>query len=176
MFTEITTFFDVILKEKSLIMIDIDDTILKYENLDKTWWKKTFNKHYDETADYDESDKMTLNMWKNLIHTAEPQYVDKSGIFDLFERAKQSNCKIIFLTARCETLRTITIDHLNKLGIYVDEIYFTPNVEKGIVLKRLKTEFYHEYVHTIGIDDHDPNLESIYKNFENELIALYKMN
>lgn len=175
MFTEITTFFDVVIKEKSLIMIDIDDTILKYEHLDKTWWKNTFNKHYDETANYDESDRLTLSMWKSLVYNSEPQYVDKSGIFDLFERAKQLNCKIIFLTARCETLKIITTEHLNKLGIYVDEIYFTPNIEKGIVLKRLKDVLYNEYVHTISIDDHIPNLESIHNNFKNESISLYRM-
>lgn len=175
MFTEITTFFNVTLKEKSLVMIDIDDTILKYEHLNKTWWKNTFDKHYNETADYDESDKLTLNMWKSLIHNAEPQYVDKSGIFDLFERAKQLNCKIIFLTARCETLKIITIEHLNKLGIYIDEIYFTPNIEKGIVLKKLKNEMYDEYLHTISIDDHIPNLESIHNNFETMSHTLYRM-
>lgn len=176
MFTEIITFSDVVLKEKSLIMVDIDDTILKYKHLNKLWWKNTFEKHYNETLNYDESDRLTLNMWKKLIHDAEPQYVDKSGIFDLFERAKKYNCKIIFLTARCETLKTITINHLNKLELCIDEIYFTPNVEKGIILKKLKDGVYNEYEHTICIDDHEPNLESVYNNFDNKLISLYKMN
>lgn len=175
MFKEITTFFDVKIRKNSLIMIDIDDTILKYEHLDKQWWKNTFNTHYEISKNYDVSDQYTLNLWKSEIHKSYPLHVDKSGIFDLFERAKYENCKIIFLTARCSTLKEITIKHLNELEIFIDDIYFTPNVEKGIILKKIKTEIYGKYLHTICIDDIDSNLESIYSNFNEESISLFKM-
>jgi hypothetical protein len=175
MFVEINTFFNVEIKEKSLIMIDIDDTILKYDQLDKTWWKNTFEYYYSITNNYDESDKKTLDEWRTMIYEKEPIHVDKSGMFDLFKRAEQLNCKIIFLTARCETLKSITVHHLNKLGIFIDEIYFTPNIEKGIILKKLKNEEYADYIYTVAIDDLDSNLKSIQDNFENETTTLYKM-
>lgn len=175
MIININSFFDVKIKENCLIMIDIDDTILKYDHLNKKWWKDTFNAYYKETLNYDQSDILTLNLWKSLIHTSNPKHVDKSGLFDLFDRAKQLNCKIIFLTARCEKLKSITIDHLNYLGIYINDIYFTPVIEKGIILKKLKYNEYNSYIHTICIDDHQPNLESIKNNFLNEEITLYKM-
>lgn len=176
MFVEINSFFDVKLLENSLIVIDIDDTILKYEKLNKMWWKNTFDENYKKTKDCVESEKITLNSWKELIKNSDPLHVDKSGIVDLFERSKNKKCKIIFLTARCETLKEITVNHLEQLEIYTNEIYFSPIIEKGIFLKKIKNESYKNFTHVIVIDDLDANLESISENFPEETITLYKMN
>lgn len=174
MFKRINSFYEVELKSNALIMIDIDDTIMKYETLGKMWWRNTFDKYYEKHGDYDLADKNTLDEWRTRINEENPVYVDKSGLFDLFERAQKMKSKIILLTARCENLKEITIDHLNRLEIYFEEIYFSSNVEKGIVLKKLKKDVYQEYEHVICIDDHLPNLESIFNKFEGN-VECYQM-
>jgi hypothetical protein len=174
-FKQIYSFFEIKLERKTLVVLDIDDTIIKYSGMGKQWWKSTFESYYKISQNYDKADKQTLNDWKIQISLAVPLHIDENGVFDLFKRAKELECTIIFLTARNQSLETITYEHLKQLGIEEIKIYFSPDVEKGITLDEIKNNDCQNYDDIIFVDDLHGNLVSVHNNTNHPNIKCYHM-
>jgi hypothetical protein len=44
-------------------VIDFDETIIKFDKINKFWWKNTFEKYYKIYNNYDLADSSTYNKW-----------------------------------------------------------------------------------------------------------------
>lgn len=177
MITNITKFEQITIVPNSLVVFDIDETLLKFDGIDMKWWKNKFNKYYKLTQNYDLAENMSHSDWIKIISNCDPELVDDK-IHDFIDSLYENNCKIILLTARNEILRIATNEHIDKLNLNVDKnnIYF--NGDKGDELLRIITHNYPEIRNIIVIDDLEENLIDVQQKLENNNynLFLYKMN
>ena len=108
---------------------------MKFDEICTKWQKQKFDYYYNIHKDNDVADSSSLTYWIDYITLYKPSHTDEFGLFDLFERAKQLNCKIIFVTVHDENLYDITHTHLQHLHIYDFDVYLTNNSNKGIFIK-----------------------------------------
>ncbi len=173
-YTSITSFTEIDIHSPTLIVFDVDDTILRYEHIDREWWRAISDRHFAEHGDRLKADMLTYVSWHDEICATQPLHTDEDGIKDLLERAKKYNCKIIFLTARKEESHDITSKHLSALGIEHDEIYYgniTGN--KGEILNRVIIEKYPHFHDYIFVDDVESNVLKVKEHVSKE-IRCYK--
>ncbi len=179
MIIPITSFNQIELISKSLLVFDIDETILSFEDIDEGWWKKTFSKYYNQTQDYDLADELSLKEWISYIEKAKPQLLDEVNFINLLNSARELECEIIMLTARRKFLFDVTISHLTHCNIDIDSesIYF--NKDKGQELYDIVTKKYPTVTNIIFIDDVMSNLEDVqnkFKDNQNYTFQLYNIN
>jgi hypothetical protein len=173
MLRKISSFCQVKLVPKSLLVLDIDETILKYKHgdtyIDRSWWSAKRQHFFDEHCDEKIAKTKAFEYWIDHIYSTYPIHTDKDGLMKLFNDATDMNIDIIFLTARSQFLKKITLHHLNYLDIPINKIYFSGGTKKHDVLSNLlDTEFTH-IDHIIMIDDHEDNLQGIHENIKKGL-------
>jgi hypothetical protein len=171
----INSFNEIIIKPNSLIICDIDETILKFDNINPKWWKDTFDYYYSISKDYDFSDAKTLESWTEYIKKNNPIPIDYQGLINFFNKINKNNCELIFITARINELVDLTKHHFNCINInnINYKTYHIGDTPKGEFIK--SNIQINNYEHTIFIDDLITNLENVYDNFSNKII-LYKFN
>ena len=159
----------------SLLVLDIDETIIKYDNINRIWRSNTFNKHYSITNDYDHANNLSHDEWLRYIQTNEPKLVD-DNFFEWFESANEHKCELIFLTARQKHYSNITYEHLNKVKLLFDksQIYFNRN--KGDELYSIATVKYPHIQNIIVVDDVQSNLTDILEKFTDSSFNLHLYN
>ncbi len=113
----INTFEEIIIKLNTLIICDIDETILKFDNINEKWWNETFNNYYLKSKNYDYAEAKTLEYWTQYIKINKPQATDYKGLTNLFDEIAQTTSKLIFVTARENNLANTTKNHFDCLNI-----------------------------------------------------------
>jgi hypothetical protein len=178
MFEVITSYEKINLIKNSLIIFDIDETIIKFDGINPEWWKNKFNYYNSILKDNNIADEMTLKEWINHVHFNKPKLIDKEKFFNIINKAHyEYNCEIIFITARNINLKNITEKHFNECDMvdYIHKIYYDEN--KGLLLKELLKNKYKNYKNIIFIDDNKRNLEEVYKeNKDTHELSLYLFN
>lgn len=169
----ISTFKNVVLKFKSLLILDIDETILRYSKICENWWKHRYNIHYKTYGNFSEADNACLLDWKAHIKSVYPVHNDKEGFFDLIDRAKNLKCKSIIVTARDNHIKQITYDHLNHLGINNINVYFTAGGNKAHLSDEIMKDEIHHYDEIVIVDDKEKNLLDVRNHF-GEKVKCYK--
>lgn len=169
---QIHTFYSIDIPENSLILCDIDDTVLVFPKYPESFYKESY--HYYTSIGYTieqakhliENDCNLYNFFKKRIIT------DKDGFFSLLEKIKKTNSKLCFLTARYEHYHQLTIKELKNVDIDCTEIpiFYTNGTLKGNYIKQ-KIDL-SNYEHIIFIDDNDFHLENV--NKEHPHIMCYK--
>jgi hypothetical protein len=169
----INTFNEITINNKTLVICDIDETILKFDNINSKWWKDTFNYYYSLSNNYDYADNKTLECWKEFIINNKPKPTDYKGLINLFNNINTTNSELIFVTARSNDLINITNIHFKDINItnLNYKIYHIGDISKGEFIKL--NILINEFNNVIFIDDLITNLESVYDNFNNKII-LYK--
>lgn len=160
MVKEITQFSEIEIIENGLYVFDIDETLIKFDGIDYKWWKNKFNKYYKMTMDHGLSECLSNEEWIKVITKSDPELVD-NNIHDFIQILKDKNCHIILLTARSENLKDLTIQHLEKVGLFFENIYFNEN--KGNALLNILFNQYKNINDIIVVDDMKYNLDDIHE-------------
>jgi len=150
-------------KKNWLHIFDIDDTIMKYNNINEQWWI-TQQKYYMTKYRMDKQNAFdtTIKYWKDLIKSSEPLHVDKIGIANIINQIKQNNDHLILLTYRSSDIEDITKQHLQQLNIDYHNIYMTNGQNKGIHLVDLYFKNYYKKIDgIIYVDDKMENINDI---------------
>lgn len=173
MIKEINKYEQIKIIPNSLIVLDIDETLIRFENIDKNWWNVEFAKINIITNNEVLTEKMLLNEWLNIVSNSKPLLVDNC-IHEFVENAKQNGCKIILLTARNNKLFELTLKHLQEVNLNFTHVYFNEN--KGDELLRIINEEFTKYNNIIVVDDLIKNLNDIeekIKTFNDSNTNLY---
>lgn len=175
-FSTITKFEQITIIPFSLVVFDIDETLLKFDGIDVKWWRNKFNKYYRLTLNRDLAESMSHSDWIKIVKIAEPELVDDK-IHDFIDLLYENDCKIILLTARNEILKDATIEHIDKINLNInkDNIYFNSN--KGNELYKIVSELYPTIQNIIVVDDLEQNLIDIQSKMQstNYNLHLYKI-
>ena len=165
---QIDTFDKIIIESKTLVLSDIDETILFYDKIDQEWWKTKID-YYLNVKKYDSSNAniYALDDWFEHIKINLPKHTDKIGFGKFLENIKNTDSKLIFITARHPNFKQITEDHFNNLGLKSSdyEVHYLGGSSKGqYIEKNIDTS---NYDNIIFIDDLDKNIMSVEKAFAN---------
>lgn len=157
----ISSYDNINIKNNSLILCDIDETVLKYNGINREWWKQRFYYHYDKDKDYDKADINSLNDWKNYIYNTQPTITDNYGFRNFIDKINETNSTLYFITARDKDMEIITEKHFNELNIdfYKEQIHYVGINSKGAYIKdNFKLANYNTI---IFIDDREVHLNEV---------------
>lgn len=156
----INSFNQIEIIPNSLVVFDIDETLIKFDGIDFKWWKNKFNKYYKMTHNNNLADKLANQDWIKIIQMVQPELVDEQ-IHQFIQQLREANCEIILLTARNEIIRELTLQHLSGLNFNFDsnKIFFNEN--KGDELLKLSNQWSGRFSNIIVVDDIKQNLEDI---------------
>jgi predicted secreted acid phosphatase len=167
-FLEISTFLEILdlIDKDTLVVLDIDETVLEYTGVSNNYWYVLFNSHFQNLKDYDKAEEASEKEWKELVERSKPKHTDKEGINKLFEKINEQGSKLIFVTARTSEMRTQTVSHFEHLGLPKNALIFYDSNEKGPRLKYI-LELFPKLMKPkiIFVDDLDANLISMDQTF-----------
>lgn len=163
-YVKISNFNDISLIDKNtLYVFDIDETLMVYDGIDGKWWKK-------KMIEKNENESLVLEEWLNYVSNNQPKHTHASSFNTFLENVNKSN--IVCLTARKESLRNITEEHLAKIGVNDIPVYYSYGSCKGKVLKEIIIPNYPSINNIVFVDDNKNNICSVNKEFYNENIKV----
>lgn len=151
----ISKFHQIKIIPNSIVIFDIDDTLIKFNNVNRQWWSNKVNQYHNDIKDYSKSNKMALRDWIEIIKSQEPLLVDEN-VGEFMNQLKLHNCEIVLLTARNKILHDLTLQHLSKLNLKFEKVLFSE--EKGNELCNLMAKHYSNHSNIIIVDDIENNL------------------
>lgn len=163
-YVKIGNFDDIkLIDENTLYVFDIDETLMVYDGIDRKWWKKKMVENH-------ENEHLVIDEWLKQIENHEPKHTHASSFNTFLENVNKSN--IVCLTARKESLRNITEQHLAKIGVKNIPVYYSYGSCKGKVLKEIIIPNYPTINNIVFVDDNKNNISSVNKEFYNENIKV----
>ena len=174
MINNINSFSEIIRpKSNTLIVLDIDETIINFPLIDKDWWDKTYDKLlpiYKENTQY-----QTELLWNNYISNIEPRLLDSVNLINFINKSSKNNCQIILLTARDKSISKLTIKQLLKCGfsVHPSRIYYNKN--KGIELKHIVQNIFPDVKDIIFVHDLYENLINVHSTFNCSKLSKYNI-
>lgn len=149
---KLDSFRDVDIPHASLVVLDIDDTVLKFEEMGRQWWA---NKEAEVGRDE------TMRIWVENAHIFSPVLTEPDEFPTFLQRIFTTQSRLVFLTARSVDLRELTELHLSNCGISIESQHVYFSREKGECLKSIVTT--DGFKHVIFIDDMEHNVENVVK-------------
>lgn len=139
-FKVVHSFKNIEIYEKTLIVCDIDDTLLRYE----LSWQHFFLKHKEQFNNNEIAESYANTDWYFYTASNKCFFVDKEGFEIFMNKIKETNSQIIFLTARSPISHNYTIENFNDLGLVHTEfdIHYSYMKPKG--------KYLHEQIYELG--------------------------
>lgn len=154
----ISNYDEIILRENSLLIFDIDETIFKFKNIDYQWWIDNIEIYTNLGYNYEDANDIVYNEWIEHIQKNDPILLDKDKLFNLFDKIKKSNSHLIMLSARIESTRDLTHNNLQHCGIKIEDYNLYLSKEKGDMINKLLSNEYKNYKNIIFLDDLEKNI------------------
>jgi hypothetical protein len=157
----ISSFNDIkITKNNTLVLCDIDDTILHYPECINRYLEimKDFKDHLTKEELIQEF-YYFCNMYKKIN---KPTHTDYEGFMNMIHKINECNGKLLFLTARNKSFHDGTKKHLSDIGVSCDDndIHYTNNtISKGEYIKNNINV--NEWNEIIFIDDYLSFIKSV---------------
>lgn len=158
--TKVKSFSDIIIHKNSLVVLDIDETVMKFQHICEKWWQNRFDHYYDITKDYDASDKLSYNEWTNHITITTPEHMDEKGFVNLLNNCSKMNCEMIYVSARPPDLLAITLQQMSVLNIVDPVVHLIGDKNKGIFINNL----INGHDNLIFVDDRLQNIIDVMNN------------
>ncbi len=177
---KINSFNCIEIKEGSLVLCDIDDTVLRYDlTLDD--FVISTKKHLEDINDYiDDEDTLAIasNEFANYREINVPYHTDKEGFENLEKKIIETNSKLYFITSRSNQFKTLTESQLELIGINSNKypIHFTFNHKMSkaeFIEKFIET---HEFTQVYFIDDLPTIVKQVKYKFPHFECFIYKYN
>jgi hypothetical protein len=155
----INSYSAITLVARSLVVFDIDDTLVNFPDYGLDWFKAKKALH-EQSMTKAEADQCTIQEWRAAVSALDPVAIDKEGFHAFCQQAEAQDCDIIYLTARSETLKGTTHRHLkHALGLASEHVYF--GEDKGPALAKILESLPRTYEHVIFVDDYVKNHVSV---------------
>jgi len=161
------------IKPNTLVVLDIDDTIISFPNIHKDWWNETYTNlyYYDKQNAY----KQTNLLWLDRIVKSKPSLIDKKNFNKFLEQISQNNCELIFLTARDENIAELTINQLKYCNIDINPTKVFYNRHKGKELEYIVRNIYPNVKNIVFVDDLIENLINVAYTFNTPKLFKYNL-
>jgi len=161
------------LKPNTLVVLDIDDTIMSFPNIKKEWWNETLKEYLylgNERA-YNEVE----SLWIQRIIEEPPELLDQTNLMKFLDQISNNNCELIFLTARDKKLSYLTIHQLEECNIIINPCRIFYNREKGAKLEFIVRNMYPNIKNIVFVDDLSKNLIDVAYTFNYPELFKYNL-
>jgi hypothetical protein len=162
---EIKNYNEIEVLNNSLVIFDLDETIIHFPYITRKWWENTKNAYSlinEKTADL-----RAYSDWLHIITTHNPSILDVNEFNHLLKRIKDTNSTFIIVTARNIKLMDITKKHLECFGISCDVFY---TIDKGIMINAIKQNYV--YNHILFVDDNLKYINQV-EELNQEIVTYY---
>lgn len=168
---KIHKFSEIEVRPNTLILCDIDDTILHHPAINHSWIA-VIHRFFSAKCDYDDSKAYSkTNRYLNTVYEEIPmRHTDKEGFFEMVDKAAE----FAFVTARDESAKIFTYENLRCIGVDPDKypVHFCGGSNKG---DHIQQNFdLSKYEHVIFIDDQSHNLENVFLLVFHPGLEVYK--
>jgi hypothetical protein len=152
------TFRDIYIPNNSLVVLDVDDTVVLFKEMGRTWWAAR-EKELVLLHGAEKGRELVMREWVHGAHLHAPVLTDPEEFPRFLQRVFDAGAHLIFLTARSAELRQLTEFHLTSCGVEVksENIYFAR--DKGAALKSIVCSG--GFTEVVFIDDMEHNLENV---------------
>jgi hypothetical protein len=161
------------IKPKTLVVLDIDETILRFQQINKEWWDDTYTRllpyYKEKTFTHVEL------LWIKYISNNKPILLDKDNFYIFLENIKNENSELILLTARNESISFLTMKHLESCGLDINLSQVFYNKNKGEELQKIVTTIFPNIENILFVDDLEENLTNIQHVFNNDELSKYNL-
>lgn len=154
-FKTIYTFHEIDITENTLVICDIDDTLLRYE----VNWDYYFYKFMQEFNNNEIAQSHANSAWYQYTKSNKCFLVDKDGFMNFMNKIQQTDSELIFLTARTDMSHPYTIENFIDIGLDHTkfDIHYSYMKPKGLYfyeqLFQLQNYDHSKYKKIIFIDD-----------------------
>jgi hypothetical protein len=146
------------LQHQSLIVLDIDETFLWFPTINEVWWSellRSLRTQHDAATTH----ILAKKEWERVVAEESPVQTDTEGFRILNKEIRESKSKLIFLTARMESIAPLTRKHLRDCGVSADvEVHYS--VYKGEALRRIVSRN-PQSKNVVFVDDKISNLRDV---------------
>lgn len=160
--SQVVTFAHVEVVPNTLVLLDIDETILFYDGIDEDWWSERIDYHATSSQCGKETAMLlSIDDWFRHISCHRPRHTDRAGLDALLRSIEDTHSHLLFITARDPKYKPITIDHLRRLGLQrvEDRVHYLGGCPKGDYIQtNLDTS---SYARVVFIDDLTKNIASV---------------
>lgn len=158
--------------ERSLVALDIDHTIMKFNAIHKTWWEEK-KLGYEQVYSKELSDKLALQEWMQIIKSEPAELIDVESFTNLLHRIHDTESSLIFITARHESLKEHTMRHIAECNLHVssDDVYHV--YPKGKHLLDIYNKKYKHLQNIIFVDDDMNNIKDVQTNVSHLKLSCY---
>jgi hypothetical protein len=163
----IADFMKITLEENSLVVLDIDDTLITFGTI-KTWWTDNLEKYKALYKTENEANIRLTSDWYARASTIPPALTDKASIAEFLEECCNKNCKVVCLTARHGASKALTDANMAAVGLSHLPIFFADGENKGHVLHHIMTSSLSNYAECqhyktiVFVDDQPLNLYNVH--------------
>lgn len=155
---QVKNFNSISLQSNSLILCDIDDTIINYRQETNEYW-----------SNHTKGSDPKYRKWASLICDVPPTFVC-STFEQFYDKVKNTNSELVFVTARDPIHEPMTVNQLEQLGIVGHNIHHLAGSSKGDFIKNtFMTER-----NVIFIDDSSEHVNDVLN--KNPHINVYHLN
>ena len=169
-------FSEIDIKPNTLVLCDIDDTLLHHPAINNSWISLIntfFYVKHESISDVDNKTNAVHEINKyidEVFNTIPMRHTDRDGFFDMVEKTHE----FAFVTARTSTAKDFTYSNLRSLGIDPDvyKVHFCGYEPKGQYIKRHFDLT--KYENVVFIDDQTRNLENVLLIITHIGLKLYK--
>ena len=160
----------------SLVVLEIDDTIINFPELGKEWWKNTFDNYFKIYNDIDKADNETLEEWINHVRVMKPEMINKESFETFIKNVFENQCELVLVTARQVKIKDLTESHLKHCEFIIDSsnIYYSTN--KGDEINNILEKRFTNIKNIIFVDDMIKNLTDALKKIDQTKYNLYMYN
>ena len=108
MIKHIKSFNQIPITKNSLIVLDIDETIMAFPSITNLWWHETYEKHFEITNDKKIARNLSIYDWREHVKITKPYLLDEIKLKKFLGKIKEKFCPLVLLTARDPTMMKIT--------------------------------------------------------------------
>lgn len=172
----IHTFSEIEVSPNTLILCDIDDTLLHHPAINNAWVNAIYvfftQKYYSTHGHYNRvQSEIDTNQYLDTVFNEIPmRHTDRDGFFAMIEKAAD----FAFVTARGSVAKEFTYSNLRSLDIDPEKypVHFCWNMDKGEYI----TQHFDvsKYDCVIFIDDQPRNLENVFLLVFHDNLKLYE--
>jgi hypothetical protein len=172
----IHSFSEIEVSPNTLILCDIDDTLLHHPAINVNWMIIIHNffhiKYHDKHGHYNKLQvEKKINQYLDSVFESIPmRHTDRDGFFAMVD----GSTDIAFVTARQQVAKDFTYDNLRCLDIDPEKyaIHFSGNMGKGDYIN--KNFDLAKYDRVVFIDDQPRNLENVFLRVFHTNLELYQ--
>lgn len=174
----IRSFSEIEILPNTLVVCDIDDTLIHHPFLNGSWMdilRLFFSIETQKKLGRPDNEIATklLNEYLDEVMISRPiEHTDKSGFFEMVEKAD----KVVFLTARSPNSVEFTSRNLWSVGVDTNnhDLHFSYMTPKGEYIMNHFFELLITYDHIVFIDDQIYNLDNVLSQVAHPGLRVYK--